>query len=93
MPDGRQPSCNSFTCPNCQALYHVVKVKAGPETVDRPLGCRACGEPLPSREGSLVLKYLMVRKSSQIRRSRTWPSHGSVEHKPADDQSSRNEYQ
>jgi hypothetical protein len=24
---------NSFTCPDCQALYHIVKVEAGPETV------------------------------------------------------------
>ena len=30
MAGGRPPSFISFTCPNCQALYHVVKVEAGP---------------------------------------------------------------
>jgi predicted Zn finger-like uncharacterized protein len=93
MPDGRSPSLNSFTCPNCQALYHVVKVEAGPETVDRPLRCRACGEPLSSREGSFVLKYLMVGKSSQIRRGRMRLSRGSVEHEPTHDQGAGYKYQ
>ena len=32
---GRPPSFISFTCANCQALYHVVKVEAGPETLRR----------------------------------------------------------
>ena len=29
MAGGRPPLSNSFTCPNCQALYEVVKVEAG----------------------------------------------------------------
>ena len=32
MAGGRPPAFNLFTCPNCRALYHVVKVEAGPET-------------------------------------------------------------
>ena len=44
---------NSFTCPNCQALYQFVKVEAGPETNDRELKCRSCGGPLASREEKL----------------------------------------
>ena len=28
-PCGRPPSFKSFTCPNCQALYHIVKVEVG----------------------------------------------------------------
>ena len=32
MPGGRPPSFKSFTCPNCQALYHIVKVEVGSAT-------------------------------------------------------------
>jgi hypothetical protein len=32
LPSGRPPAFNPFTCPNCNALYQVVKVEAGPET-------------------------------------------------------------
>jgi hypothetical protein len=31
----REFDSKSFTCPNCQALYQVVKVEAGPETVSQ----------------------------------------------------------
>jgi hypothetical protein len=65
MPGGRPPSFNTFTCPNCKALYQLVKVEAGPETVDRALTCLACGVPLPSREGELVLKYFLLRKATR----------------------------
>ena len=46
----------SFTCPNCQALYQIVKVEAGPESVSHDVPCRVCGAPLAGREGKLVLK-------------------------------------
>jgi hypothetical protein len=59
MPGDRPPSFKPFTCPDCQALYHLVKVEAGPETVEHPLACRACGASLPSREGRFVLKYFL----------------------------------
>jgi hypothetical protein len=51
MAGGRPPSFNSFTCPNCGALYQVVKVERGPETNNLNLTCRSCGGSLPSREG------------------------------------------
>jgi hypothetical protein len=51
-----------FNCPQCNALYQVVRGEAGPETVDREIACRACGAPLPGREGSFVLKYFLLRK-------------------------------
>jgi hypothetical protein len=70
MSGGRPPSLNSFICSNCQALYHIVKVEAGPETVDHALTCRACGAPLPSREGKLVLKYFLLSKAGRTRRQR-----------------------
>jgi hypothetical protein len=49
----------SFNCPHCRALYQLIKVEAGPETVDRTVPCRSCGEPLPGREGDFVLKYFL----------------------------------
>ena len=39
MAGGRPPSFISFTCANCQALYHVVKVEAGPETTEAEVQC------------------------------------------------------
>jgi hypothetical protein len=57
-----------FTCPSSQTLYHVVKVEAGLETVDRALTCLARGAPLPSREGEFVLKYFLLRKAGRTRR-------------------------
>jgi hypothetical protein len=39
MAGGRPPSFNSFTCPNCQALYELVRVEAGPETTLQDVKC------------------------------------------------------
>jgi hypothetical protein len=50
-------SFNSFTCPDCQVLYQVVKVEAGPESVFQEV---SCGEPLAGREGNFVLKYFLL---------------------------------
>jgi predicted RNA-binding Zn-ribbon protein involved in translation (DUF1610 family) len=60
----------SFICPNCNALYRMVRQEAGPETVDRQITCRACGAPLPSREGKFVLKYFLLRNGGRIQRWR-----------------------
>jgi DNA-directed RNA polymerase subunit RPC12/RpoP len=54
-----------FKCARCNALYHLVKVEAGPETVDRELACRVCGALLPARGGSYVLEYLLFRKPAR----------------------------
>ena len=62
MAGGRAPSFISFTCPNCRALYQLVKVDAGPETVDQEVACRVCGAPFPGRENGFVLKYFLLRK-------------------------------
>jgi len=56
----------SFHCPNCNALYQVVKVEAGPETAYRAINCRACDAPLPSRDGRFVVKYFMLRTGGRI---------------------------
>jgi hypothetical protein len=53
-----------FNCANCGALYYLIKLEAGPETVDRKLHCQTCGAPLPGRDGQFVLKYFLSRKPS-----------------------------
>jgi predicted Zn finger-like uncharacterized protein len=63
MAGGKPPSFNAFTCPDCQALYDLVKVEAGPETTLQEVKCLSCGEPLPARDGGeFVLKYFLLRK-------------------------------
>jgi hypothetical protein len=53
---------NTFTCPNCNALYQVIKVEAGPKTADQEIACGVCGGPLVGRDGKFVLKYFLLRK-------------------------------
>jgi predicted Zn finger-like uncharacterized protein len=65
VPGGRPRAFNSFTCPNCGAFYQVVKAEAGPETDNREINCRACGDPLAGREGKFVLKYFLLRKTAR----------------------------
>jgi transcription elongation factor Elf1 len=55
----RSPAFSPFTCPNCHALYQIVKV----ETENREITCRVCGGPLSGREGNYVLKYFLLRKA------------------------------
>jgi hypothetical protein len=64
MPGSRPSLLDIFTCPNCRALYHLIKVEAGPETDSREIVCRACGGPLAGREGKLVLKYFLLQKAA-----------------------------
>ena len=75
----------SFHCPNCNALYQVVKVEAGPKTAYRAINRRACGAPLPPREGKFVVKYFLLRTGGRIQRwrrpnlnRRSKPARGSV---------------
>ena len=68
MDGDRPPAFESFTCPNCVALYRLVKVEVGPGNNDQPLTCRSCGGPLSSREGGFVLKYFLLRKTARTRR-------------------------
>ena len=63
-------SADSFHCPNCNALYKLVKVEAGPETANAEITCRICGGPLTARDGNLVLKYFLVRKPERVHRLR-----------------------
>ena len=70
MARGRPSWFKSFTCPNCKALYHIVKVEAGPETAFQEVPCRVCGEPLVGREGNLVLKYFLLREAARVQKWR-----------------------
>ena len=60
MAGGRPSSFISFNCPNCQALYQVVKVEAGPETACHDVTCPACRLALPGRDGEFVVKYFLL---------------------------------
>ena len=51
-----------------QCALPLNQVEAGPETLDRELNCRACGAPLPARDGRFVLKYLLLQKPSRRQR-------------------------
>ena len=76
------PACrrrHSFACPNCNSLYELVKVEAGPETVHREVACRSCEAPLPGIEGKFVLKYFLLRKGQSQSRLFVAPI-GSVEY-------------
>jgi hypothetical protein len=68
-----------FVCPNCNSLYELVKVEAGPETVHREVACRSCEAPLPGIEGNFVLKYFLLRKGQSPSRLFAAPI-GSVEY-------------
>jgi ribosomal protein S27E len=70
MAGGRPPTFISFKCPNCEALYQLVKVEAGPETTFHDVACPACGVPLPGREGNLILKYFLLRNGGRRRRAK-----------------------
>jgi uncharacterized protein YbaR (Trm112 family) len=70
MANNRPPL---FFCPNCKALYQVVKTEAGPKTTDHDITCQECKAPFPGREGKFVLKYFMLRKGA---RDRKWDHPG-----------------
>jgi DNA-directed RNA polymerase subunit RPC12/RpoP len=57
----------NFKCANCDALYQVIKVKAGPETVDSEITCQICGRPFVGRDGRFVLKYFLLREAGRRR--------------------------
>jgi hypothetical protein len=57
-----------YRCPHCSALYHIIKVEAGPESDDREITCRSCGGPLRASEGKFILKYFLLRKAGRRQR-------------------------
>ena len=51
-----------FTCPNCDASYMVVQVRAAPSTLYRQITCRSCDSPLEARKGRFILKYFLLEE-------------------------------
>lgn len=60
MPAAEAPSVTRFNCPNCDAMYDLVRTEAETVTTDRKLVCLTCGAPLQSREGRFILKYFLL---------------------------------
>jgi hypothetical protein len=54
------PKPEPFACPNCGALYTLVRAEADGTSVSGRLACRSCGGALNGREGRFVLKYFLV---------------------------------
>ncbi|MGA8652944.1 MAG: hypothetical protein ACLP19_06090 [Xanthobacteraceae bacterium] len=61
----RSATVQFFKCPSCDGLYQVVKVEAGPETIDGEIACRVCHAPLAPRDGEFVLKYFLLREGGR----------------------------
>jgi hypothetical protein len=56
-----------FICPNCQARYKVVRVKAEPGKTYRAVHCRDCHADLAPTDGGEILKYFLVRRPLETR--------------------------
>jgi len=49
----------SFQCPQCDAVYQVVRVEVEP-ACDCEINCPVCHAPLRSRDGQFILKYFLM---------------------------------
>jgi transposase-like protein len=49
----------SFQCPQCDAVYQVVRVEAEVER-DVDIHCPVCRAPLQGRDGRFILKYFLM---------------------------------
>ena len=61
---GRMVDAPMYNCPNCNGLYHVVKVEVPPIMNEAQLTCLSCGGPLNAREGRFALKYFFIDRRS-----------------------------
>jgi transcription elongation factor Elf1 len=59
-----------FHCPNCNALYKVVRLESKSTEGNRQITCRSCGAPLQGREATFNLKYFLVRSPPDIKQRR-----------------------
>jgi hypothetical protein len=62
MPTSR---VSRFTCPNCDASYMVVQVRAAPSTFYRPIACRNCNGPLEAQKGGSFLNISFSRSAAK----------------------------
>jgi hypothetical protein len=51
-----------FNCPNCDASYMVVQVRAASSTLYRQITCRSCDGPLEGQKGRFILKYFLLEE-------------------------------
>jgi hypothetical protein len=51
-----------FSCPNCDASYMVVQVRAAPATLYCRITCRSCDGPLEAQKGRFILKYFLLEE-------------------------------
>src|SRR6185437_1486776 len=51
-----------FNCPNCDASYMVVQVRAAPSTLYCQITCRSCDGPLEAQKGRFILKYFLLEE-------------------------------
>jgi len=58
--EDRREDGEAFECPQCQARYKIVRVIAGPQTIDRPVQCKVCAQPFVSKDGDHILKYFLI---------------------------------
>jgi hypothetical protein len=65
----------SFHCPYRDALYELVKVEAGPETVDREIACRACGASFRHAKGNMFSNTSCCAKRDDARYGGGLPLH------------------
>ena len=63
-----------FNCPNCDASYMVVQVRAAPSTLYRQITCRSCDGPLEAQKGRFILKYFLLeeRRKGPVELSRKY---------------------
>jgi hypothetical protein len=67
MPDGKNSKFSFYKCPNCAALYQLIKSQVGPR--DNPqTSCGACSGELPARDGEFALKYFMLREAARTQK-------------------------
>lgn len=59
-----------FQCPNCDALYQLIRIETDSVTADRQIECLTCGAPLQGRDGRYLLKYFLLGSSQRVGKRR-----------------------
>jgi hypothetical protein len=52
-----------FRCENCDAFYHVVKMRAGPRARHHDLCCLKCSAAFQGHDGRFAFKYILLRQT------------------------------
>jgi len=64
------PRTAFFSCGKCESLYHVVRTRAGVDSLRADVRCCVCGAAFTSYDEDFVLKYFVVRRTDRPRRQR-----------------------